>query len=460
MCNINPMVATDSYKCSHWCQFPKGTRKMSYYLEARKGDVVFFGLQAIIKEYLRQPDFTQLKETIEFWNDHGFDCFNVDGWRKIIKLGYLPLRIHAVPEGMYIPKGRALVRIENTLDGFHWLVGWFETLLMHVWYPSTVCTRSFEIKRIIKKWLDKTGDVSGLMFKLHDFGFRGASSYQTAMFGGMAHLVNFMGTDTIAGIFGAKKYYNAKDVVGYSIPAAEHSTIISHGRENEKDAYENILDKFAKPGKLVAIVSDSYDLDNAVKHIFGEQLRDKIRESGATVIIRPDSGDPKTVTLRTLVNLEEKFGSTINEKGYKVLNNVRVINGDSISSPQVIDEILELIVENGYSVDNVAFGMGGGLLQTVNRDTYGFAMKSSAIQNEEGNWKGCSKSPKDSPWKKSKEGILDTGYFEGEDELKTINILNDSEKPFNSVMRKVYENGKLLIDYEFDEIREQANRFV
>mgnify|MGYP001569580740 CR=1 FL=1 len=431
----NLCTASDSYKSSHFLQFPPNTTKTHYYLESRGGEgdnLLFFGLQYILTEYFKNvPTIPEVKEANNFWKLHGLP-FNEEGWKDISRIGYLPLKVIAPPEGSIVPIGKALITVENTDDRFPWLPGWMETLLMQIWFPTTVCTRSYRCKQVIKRYLENTGDITGLPFKLHDFGFRGVSSYESAMIGAMSHLVNFMGTDTTAGILGAMKYYNA-DMCGYSIPASEHSTTTAAwGREGEIEAYRNMLDQFAKPGSLVAVVSDSYDYWNALK-IWGIELKQQVIDSGATVIIRPDSGDATEVIPRTAQELDKYFGSTVNGKGFKVLNHVRIIQGDGINNEHNIDHILLELMKTGYSADNVAFGMGGGLCQQVNRDTFKFAMKCSAVKIN-GEWNGVCKSPIDAPWKSSKAGkqSIENG-------------------------RIVFENGNILINDDFNTVRERSN---
>ena len=457
---FNLAKATDSYKVSHWLQFPGDTEKLFYYIESRSKDkiIVPFGIQALIKEYLlRVPTEEEVYEAKDFWEAHGFaNIFNLDGWLAIAERGYLPLEIKAVPEGMPIPTGNAIVTVVNTEPAFFWLPGWVETLLMQVWYPTTVATRSWEIRRIIRKYLEKTGDVNGLPFKLHDFGFRGTTSYQAAMIGGMAHMVNFMGSDTTAGIEGVWAYYdpdNKKEMPSFSIPAAEHSTITSWGKENEADAYRNMLTQFAHRNSIVAVVSDSYDLENAVENIWGKEIKQEVIESGATVVIRPDSGDPKEVLIRTLKQLANAFGYKTNDKGYNVLNNVRVIQGDGVSNPSVIEDMLKAVVAEKFSVDNVAFGMGAGLLQKLDRDTYKFAMKCSARFNGK-QWLDVKKEPKDAPWKTSKAGVLETVNDNGD--IKTLDKRYHSTQ-YNTLMETVFLNGKIPVEWDFDTIRRRAS---
>jgi len=433
--NNTLITSTDSYKASHFLQFPQNTGTY-YYIEARRGgdEILFFGLQAIIKKILSNvPSKSDVEEAAKFWEAHGV-AFNKKGWMQLADLGYYPLEIRAVKEGHLVDIGEVQVTIESTHPDFGWLPGWIETRLLQIWYPCTVATRQFECKKIILKYLNYTGDPSLAPFKLHSFGYRGTSSEESAAIGGMAELTTSMGTDTIAGIFAAQKYYNTDSMLGFSINAAEHSTITSWGRANEANAYKNFIDNFLGEGKIAACVSDSYDLSNAIRNIWGKQLKSQIFKSGGTLVVRPDSGEPSEVVLRSLNELEEAFGSSINKKGYKVLPDcIRLIQGDGISSPDNIEEILSVMEKNKWSADNIAFGMGGGSLQQVNRDTYGYAMKISAIHIPGEGWRSVYKQPKDCQWKKSKAGRFD--------------YLN---------LPLVWKNGKFFVEYTFEEIRKTA----
>ena len=777
--NESLVLQVDSYKVSHWLQFPKGAEYTYYYIESRGGtnELKFFGLQAILKKLLSTiPSGYTIDFAEKFWNAHGLP-FNKNGWLAIKELGYYPLKIKAVNEGGIYKPGQPLVTVENTHPDFFWLPGWLETRLLQLWYPTTVCTRSWKCKNVIAEYLDETGDISGLPFKLHDFGYRGVSSQESAELGGMSHLVNFMGTDTVAGIFAAQEYYGNSDwadefyqkngypedrlkayfdsnMFGYSIPAcyddkteiltnigwklfkdldkydhvaqylndgtiefvnytnyideyykgymykfytkgnvakidacvtpnhrmvrrsnttnkieifeaenfksshrnsilysgkkidsviefktidklriafqadgsffshgnydgsksgcipirftlkkqrkkdrlvsilneckldftfndilsgdrightsyyiklpleytidknfnwvdlakidynwgksfinelqhwdgckksntivyssnnkecidivsaiatlsgyrnnyneyddkrenrkrnytlcltktdhrkgnnvykkrirykgniycitvpsgmiitrrngrtlvsgnSEHSTMTSWGVDGEKDAYENMLDQFGKEGAIVAVVSDSYDLENAVENIWGNELKQKVLDSGVTLVIRPDSGEPADIVVRTLKQLDRLYGSETNSKGYKVLNPaVRVIQGDGIGDENDIRAILEACRSNNFSADNVSFGMGGGMLQQPNRDTYKFAMKCSAIMVN-GQWVDVFKCPVDAPWKASKKG-----RFDNDPNLSTV-----------------WENGEFIKEYTFEEVRNMS----
>ena len=477
----NYLFDLDSYKSSHWLQYPPNTTNMFSYIESRGGDydaTLFFGLQFFLKRYLTYRVLpADVEEAKEFYAVHG-EPFNYEGWMYIAKelKGKLPVKIRAVPEGSVVPTHNILVSIEATDPKVFWVVSWLETMLLrYVWYGTTVATRSHKIKQIILEALRKSSDDpdAEINFKLHDFGSRGVSSQESAMLGGAAHLVNFMGSDTVVGVRCANKYYNSP-MSAFSIPAAEHSSITSWGKEHEVDAYRNMLKQFAKPGALVACVSDSYDLYNAITNLWGTQLKDEVVQSGATVIIRPDSGHPPTVVLKSLQLLDEKFGSKINSKGFKVLNNVRVIQGDGITEFS-ISEILDTALAAGYSATNIAFGMGGQLLQGLNRDTLKFAMKCSSI-TVDGKDRDVFKDPITDHGKISKAGRLDL-IKDGQGNYQTVSLAYLNPKDFTedqmkhyrkvgvphhydsnamSVMRAVYQDGEILVDDTLDEIRKRA----
>lgn len=387
----NPLLASDSYKYSHFQQYPAGAQITFSYIEARgtqiEGveEVVLFGLQKYITDLVTKPiTMEHVEEAKVFMEAHG-EPFNYDGWKLIVDEynGYLPLTIRAVPEGTAVPLGNVMVTVENSDTRLPWLPSFVETeILRSVWYGSTVATLSREIKKTIKKYLDLTSDNpdAELPFKLHDFGARGVSSEESAAIGGAAHLVNFMGTDTVSGIAFADHYYDA-GVCGFSIPAAEHSTMTMRGRDNEKESYQAMIDAYAKPGKIFAVVSDSYDVFLATRDIWCRGgLLQQVKEKGATVVIRPDSGDPILTPIRIIEILMDELEDEVitNNKGYKVLPDyVRVIQGDGIDADDV-RKILHNMQLRGFSASNIAFGMGGGLLQKVNRDTFKFAMKCSA----------------------------------------------------------------------------------
>jgi nicotinamide phosphoribosyltransferase len=453
----NLLFDTDSYKPSHWLQYPPDLTAMGAYLESRGGEnpeTLFFGLQMLLQQSFTTP-ITQadVEDAEEFWRSHGLP-FNSQGWERVVQVhgGRLPLRIRAVPEGSRVPTGQALMTVESTDPLLPWLVTWVETQLLRVWYPITVATRSWHLRTVLEAALERSADdpAGELLFRLHDFGSRGASSPQSAAIGGLSHLIAFRGTDTGAALVAGRRYYDCP-MAGFSIPAAEHSTVLAWGQEHEAQAYRNILDRFARPGAVLAVVSDSYDLWNAVDHLWGEQLRQQVIDSGATVVIRPDSGDPLRIVPELLRRLEARFGTRVNGKGYRVLEHVRVIQGDAITS-ESLPQVLETVLAAGFSAENVAYGMGGGLLQQVNRDTQRFAYKVSWVERS-GRIQPVHKSPITDPGKTSKAGVLDLVRTGGT--YRTVVRPQPGVYP-DSCLQTVYENGELLNRTSLDQVRDRA----
>jgi len=465
----NIILLTDSYKLSHAKQYPPGTTKVYSYLESRGGqfdNTVFFGLQYYLNQYLSGKVLEQwmIDEADEFCKAHfGNDTiFNKAGWQSLLDKhgGILPVSIKAVPEGTVVPVKNVLATVENTDDEFPWLTNVLETLLLKVWYPITVATLSREAKKMIKVGLEKSADnCDGLPFKLHDFGYRGVSSEESAAIGTASHLVNFMGTDTVAGLLLAKNFYGEL-MGGFSIPASEHSTITSWGREHEVDAYRNMLKQY--PTGLVACVSDSYNIYDACEKMWGGVLKDEVLARDGTLVIRPDSGE-HTIVLPKLLNiLWDRFGGVTNSKGYKVLDpHVRVIWGDGINI-DTIPLILDSVMNAGFSTDNLAMGMGGCLLQAVNRDTQKFAFKCSmaVINGEEVE---VFKDPVDDHGKVSKKGRLLLSPYHGVDANGYATYCTIPLKDCTGILTgttdalvEVFRDGRILVNHKFSEIRERA----
>lgn len=456
---MNAILLTDSYKLTHWKQLPPNTQKIYSFFESRGGkfpEVTFFGLQYYLKEYfsgqrIRYEDIVEAKTDCELhFGTTGL--FNESGWVNVITKyqGALPIRISAVPEGLTVPTRNVLMAVENTDLEMPWLTNYFEPLLSMVWYPSTVATQSRNMRKVVHQSLLQTGETNLVDYKVHDFGFRGSTSVESAGIGAMAHLTAFSGTDTLPGISFARRYYGEK-MAGNSIPAAEHSTITSWGRENEVNAYRNMLQQF--PQGYVAVVSDSYDIYTACDQLWGVELKEQVVNRDGTLVIRPDSGEPVEVVMKVLNILGDRFGRTKNEKGYWVLNpKVRVIQGDGINY-DMIQKLLFALEANGWSSDNLAFGSGGGLLQNMNRDTQKFAMKASAIYRNH-IWGDVMKDPITDSGKRSKAGRL--ALVQSEGKYLTLREEEADKLGLPNLLQPVFENGKILRETTFSEVRDRV----
>lgn len=460
---FNPILAVDSYKASHKWQYPPRTEYVSSYVEARAdnsgldlpGNLVF-GLQPLLRKLAAHPVTAgDIEQAARLFGGHGVP-FHEEGWRHILARhgGRLPVEIRAVPEGTLVPFSNVVAQVVNTDPEAYWLTSYLETMLQRaLWYPSTVATVSWAVKRILREFWSLTSDAPEdcLDFKLHDFGARGASSGESAALGGLAHLVNFKGTDTVEALLAAAEHY-AEPMAGFSIPAAEHSTITSWGRADEVAAYANMLAQFGGPGRLVAVVSDSYDVFHAVEHLWGRELRSQVLETGGTLVIRPDSGDPVEVVAKVLRLAAGAFGSTRNSRGFHVLNPaVRIIQGDGVN-PHSIRAILARMAQDGFAVDNIAFGMGGALLQKVDRDTFSWAMKASAVRVA-GEWRDVYKEPVTDAGKGSKRGRLAL-VGDGAGGMRTVRL--EDCPPGADLLRPVFRDGTLLVEDSLAQVRERA----
>lgn len=454
----NTILNTDFYKCTHWKQYPKDCRYVYSYLESRGGyseNTLWFGAQMILLSYLQGKvvedwmidDAEHFIEKVGRYKEY----FNRKGWERILNVhgGKLPLRVRAIPEGLVVPTRIPLMSIENTDPELPWLTNWAETLLLHPWYTTTVATTSYNFNLIAKKYAEMCGEqVSPVL--LNDFGYRGSSSKQTAGFGGAAHLLNSIGTDTLEGIVYAARYYGAdidKEPVGVSVFATEHSTTTIYTREHEHEALKNFIVN-APDDACVSLVSDSYNIYEACK--FYCSIKDIITARKGKVVVRPDSGDPAVVSHEVLNILWDGFGGIINEKGYKVLDpHIGMIYADGIDIHSV-ETILSTIVKYGkFALSNIVFGMGAGLLQKCDRDTHKFAIKCCAakIGND---WIDVYKDPITDSGKSSKKGKQAVYNENGKYKVCKLENLPSSQK---NLMETIFENGEMTKILTWNEVK-------
>lgn len=465
-------INSDSYKTTHWLQLPQGSTNMYSYIESRGTDhdfkvVVQWGLQAIIKKFLMKPvtmrDVERAKRFVDRHIKPG--VFNYEGWKHIVEVhgGKLPLRIRALREGTVVPLRNVMVAIEATDDKCAWLVSYLEPLLLQVWYASTVASISFNIRQVLEGFFDETVDDDRrdqIAFKLHDFGFRGASSPESAEIGGAGHLLSFMGTDTMRAIAGLYDYYGLDEeddasMPGFSVIASEHSTMCANSdadRRDDEGALEMLVKLLEEQGGIISGVIDTYDPFRYTERVCSPKYQERIRASGGTFVLRPDSGEPTEVPVKIIEMLMDGFGYTVNSKGYKVLPDcVRVLQGDGINTKS-IGAILQVLKDRKISAENIVFGMGGALLQHCDRDWLKYAMKGSSL-TVDGLQRDLFKDPITDSVKRSKRGRVTTfkdtagKYFSDRLELMETN-----SKIVDQLVT-VYENGELLVDEVFTDCR-------
>ena len=500
---IFPLHLSDFYKVSHADQYPKDTEVIYSNLTARSSridgisEVIFFGLQYFIKEYLQNQFQTyffglhdQLFDKLLRNYKNRLDCalggdHDVSRWRDLKNLGYLPLEIKALPEGAMVPLRVPLLTVRNTRSEFFWLGQWMETLLSNViWKPITTATIAYQYRKLFDDYAKETSDIPEFTsWQGHDFSFRGMSSVDDAAAGGAGHLLSFTGTDTIHSIDFLERYYVAdasQEVIGQSVPATEHSVMTVFGEDGEFEMFRRLITE-VYPSGIVSIVSDSYNLFKVLTEYL-PRLKNEILNRNGKVVIRPDSGDPVKIICGhtdpfTMLDswtpkdcgvirlLDQTFGSTINSKGYKQLNpKVGAIYGDSITLERG-KAICEGLKQIGYASTNMIFGIGSFTYQYVTRDTFGLAFKATAIRRN-GVWHEMFKNPiTDNGMKKSARGLLmvlpetttngQTGTVDLSNYKLRENVTEEEEASAWNMLQPVFRDGRLLKEYTLKEIRQR-----
>lgn len=470
----NPLLGTDVYKMGHMEQYVPGCNRVYSYLIARSGKTypktVFFGLQYLLQEYLSIPlepwmadEFLETREEIlEQPNSPEVER----KIRALCDLGYWPLQIKAVPEGTVMETRNVLMTITNTLDDFEWCVGFIESLILKIWEATTTASCSYQYRRVVDKYFEKTVDEEMYFLKsfmVHDFGYRGCGSEESAAITGTTHLSSFIGSDTVPALPFAKQFYGVRkgEKRMRSVPASEHSVMCSFGSDDELAAFRNMLRLY--PDSIVSIVSDTYNIYTVLTK-FAEALRDEIlaRPDGAKVVFRPDSGNPEYIIcgdpnaepgspeyLGAIRLLERVFGSTVNKKGYKVLNSkVGLIYGDGMYLERY-ERILKRMEEMGYAASNLVIGVGG-ILRDHSRDTMGFALKATYVEVN-GVPREIEKDPITDLDKKSHKGLIRLDQDENGHYYTTDQCTPEQEDSC-TLLPTVFLNGKIKIFYTLGEI--------
>lgn len=487
MKTITPILLKDGYKVGHKFQYPAGTTLVYANLTPRKSrneaiqEIVFFGLQYFIKEYLvRQFDehfFSQPKAAVleayarRIDNYLGKDAITYDHIAALHDLGYLPLEIKALPEGTLVPVRVPVFTIKNTLPEFFWLTNMLETLLSAItWKPCTSATTAFQYLRTFTRYAAETvgDDRSFIPWQGHDFSFRGMSGIEDAVMSGAGHLLSFAGTDTIPAIDFLETYYHAdcaQELVGGSVAATEHSVMCMGTQDDELGTFERLITEVYPKG-IVSIVSDTWDFWQVITD-FLPALKETILAREGKVVIRPDSGDPVKIIVGdedaipgspeykgAITCMWETFGGAITEKGYKLLDShIGLIYGDSITTERQ-EAILEGLKRKGFASYNVVLGIGSYTYEYVTRDTFGFAMKAT-YGEVNGVGRAIFKDPKtDDGTKKSAKGLMqvyrnpNTGKLELKDECSW-------EEEAQGELKTVFKDGKITIDHTLAEIRQR-----
>lgn len=487
---VNPLTCIDFYKTDHRRQYPEGTTEVysnftprSSHLagvlkETYDNRVVFFGLQYFIQDFLintwSEQFFSQDKESVVTaykrrmdysLGKHTIDVAHIEALHE---LGYLPIRIKALPEGMRVPIGVPVLTIVNTHPDFFWLTNYLESVLScYLWKPITSATIAYEYKRLLTDYATKTGSsLDFVKFQGHDFSFRGMSGIQDAVLNGAAHLTCFCGTDSVAAIDLLETYYGAnaeQELIGSSVPATEHSVMCMGTCEGELETFRRLIQDLYPDG-IVSIVSDTWDFWKVLTE-YTVILKNAILNRDGKVIIRPDSGDPVKIVAGdpeapegspeqkgAIECLWDVFGGTITKTGYKLLDpHIGLIYGDSLTLERA-EKILRQLEAKGFASGNMVFGIGSFTYQYVTRDSFGFAMKAtSGLVN--GERRDIFKAPKtDTGAKKSAKGLL---RVEQEGNSLVLYDRQSEAEETQGLLQCVFLDGQLMKQITLSEIRER-----
>jgi len=477
----NPFLLTDYYKVGHVFQYPHNTTLVYSNLTPRKSrldgveEMVFFGLQYFIKEYLvtyfNEQFFSQPKEKVMAGYKRRIrtsigDLPTYRHIEELHNLGYLPIEIKALPEGSLVPMKVPCITLVNTLPEFYWLTNFLETILSAItWQPCTSATIAYQYRKLLNRYAVETGmPADFVQWQGHDFSFRGMSSYESAVLSGMGHLLSFTGTDTIPAIDALEYYYGAnaeQELIGGSVAATEHSVMCSGSKDGELETFRRLITE-VYPSGIVSIVSDTWDLWKVCTEYLSA-LKETVLQRNGKVVIRPDSGDPvkiicgdpegKTENERKGVVelLWDVFGGTVTNKGYKLLDtHIGAIYGDSINLERA-DAICDGLKQKGFA-SQVVFGIGSFTYQYNTRDTFGLAMKATYVEIA-GEGRAIFKNPvTDDGTKKSATGLLQVIHQNGTYQL------NDNvswEEEGKGELQTVFKNGELVSVCALKEVRQR-----
>jgi nicotinamide phosphoribosyltransferase len=494
MLEVMPVLQKDFYKTGHRAQYPDNTVLVYSNFTPRSSRVegvdfvVPFGYQFFVKDYLidqfnrnffqkdRDHVVKAYKRRVDNALGPGTDVSHIG---ELHELGFLPLRVKAVPEGCVLPLRVPALTVRNTDDKFYWLTNMIETIMSSsLWMASTSATTAFRYRRVFEEYARQTGaDPGFVQWQGHDFSMRGLDPW-SSMVSGAAHLLSFTGTDTIPAIDFLEYYYGAdsdKELIGGSVPATEHSVMCMGLQAGELGTIRRLIVKIY-PSGIVSIVSDTWDFWKVVTDYL-PRLRDEILNRDGKVVIRPDSGDPVKIICGdpdypsytpqgkgAIQCLWEVFGGTTTSKGYKVLDgHIGLIYGDSITPERQL-AILGGLAAKGFASSNVVLGVGSYTYQYVTRDTYGWAMKATygellddrsctthygGVICDKGT-KGCAKVHRvgqnifkqpatDDGTKNSAKGLLNVSY----NDMGKLRLIQEVSwaKESDGVLRDIFWNG-------------------
>jgi nicotinamide phosphoribosyltransferase len=465
---------------------------------------VFFGLQGQLHElhyewqrnffdlsedYVIQRVKDQIDQTYAKTNPGMAADYDYEHIRALHRLGYLPIKVRALPEGSFVPtpygedsRFAAKVRVpmftvENTHPDFWWLPGYLETNLeCRIWQPVTDATIATIYRNILGKYAALTSDTPEKVFtQAGDFSMRGMGGPEAAYRCGGGHLLSFGVSSTVEARDYLVQYYDAPSDVNAYGPSTEHSVMCAYGQD-ELAAYREIINRVYPSGN-VTIVSDSYDFWGLVENIL-PAINDEVAKRNGKVAIRHDTGDPvlnlcgnpdsdNPYERKGLVEcLYDLGGGHVNSKGYKVLAPWwGATYGDAIT-PKRAEEICRRLMAKGFDTTNVVLGIGSYTYQMVTRDTFGQAYKALAMIIN-GLHREIFKDPKTDKvaghnFKKSQRGLLavvrnpETGELECFDRLSPEQYDFYCEDDSPNELRPVYVDGEFERLEKFADLRQRV----
>lgn len=483
---MNALLLTDGYKTGHHQQYPNGTEEVYSNWTPRSSkhapfacdQVLSFGQQYVVKwihEYFETNFFKRDKQELcdELRNELslylGMD-YDVSHLEELHDLGYLPIKIKSIEEGVEVPIRIPMLSIVNTKKEFYWITNYLETLLSTMlWQPMTSASIALCYKRILKKWCLKTdkNSLDFLEFQAHDFSMRGMGGLESAMASGMGHAAVFKGSDSLPVIAGMRNYYDAKGFVIGSVNATEHSVMCAGTQQDEIGTFKRLMEIY--PNGILSIVSDTWDLWKVI----GDYLpiiKDDILARDGKIVIRPDSGDPvdilcgnesegqdNIVKKGVIEALWDVFGGSVNAQGFKVLNpKIGAIYGDSITTERA-EKICKRLYDKGFASTNVVLGIGSFTYQFNTRDTFGFAMKATSVVVN-GERREIFKDPiTDDGIKKSAKGLLKVIKTKNSYELEDQ---QDEAGEKLGELKQIYCDGKFFNLKDLNQIRNKINSIL
>lgn len=479
---MNSLFLTDGYKTGHHQQYPVGTEEVysnwtprsNKYVPKGCDNVLSFGQQYIFQwlhnyfetNFFAKPKAAvcqEIKEELSLYLNTDYD---VSHFEALHDLGYLPIKVKSLPEGVEVPIRVPILTVVNTLPEFYWITNFLETILSTMlWLPMTSASIALNYKRIFKKWALKTDEanLAFIDFQGHDFSMRGMGGLQSALASGMGHAAVFSGSDTLPVIGGMRKYYGAKSFVVGSVNATEHSVMCAGTKEDELDTFRYLMKTY--PSGILSVVSDTWDLWKVLTKYL-PQIKKEVLGRDGKLVIRPDSGDPVDIICGTKMEIggnspQEKgvvellwdvFGGSVNQQGFRLLDtHIGAIYGDSITTERA-EEICERLAKKGFASTNVVLGIGSYTYQYNTRDGFGFAMKATSVVVN-GQRREIFKDPiTDDGVKKSAKGLIRVDKVHGDYVL--ADQVSEAEES-KGELKVIYEDGEFKSRVTLDEIRKK-----